>query len=250
MSNAVGRDALSPLPYPGVRRRLVAPLTYLGFRAANTTMAPWIHASDVVAHIAFGGAGLALAIGALLSRKGGRRHGGIGRLFIVCAGGVLATAVLAEALWPPKAWLYAATLSMAYQYVSSMRTLALRDRAPAGLDAIAALAALGAAVGLATWFAHLTPTRLGVPAAGWGALGWLVGVATYDLSRPLYPTFWRTQLRPLDHGLKMTGAAFAMGSAAAGNLLVAFQPWSQLAPAVLAPIVMIALTVAWVPRSP
>lgn len=208
-------------------------------------MVPSIHAFDVAAHIALGGVGLAVALGAILSRKGGRLHRGVGGLFVFCAGGVLLTAVLAEFVRPPKAWLFAATLSMAYQYIGSLRVLALKDRGPGRLDAVAAVSVIGAGAGLAAWFARLTPAQIGVSAAGWGALGWLVTVAAYDLSRPLYPILWRSRLRPLDHGIKMTGAAFAMASAAAGNLLVAFQPWSQLLPAILAPVVMGVITLAW-----
>ena len=212
-------------------------------------MAGHLHPPEVLAHIAFGGAGLALALGGVLSRKGGPFHRRVGQLFVLCAGGVLATAVIAELLRPPRAWLYAATLSMAYQYLGSIRALALRGRAPGGADSTAAVLTLGAATGLALWYARLTPAQLGVPAAGWGALGWVAVVAAYDLSRRFYLEAWRLWLRPLDHGLKMTGAAFAMTSAAAGNLLTAFQPWSQLAPATLAPIAMAPLTVAWVRTS-
>ncbi len=138
---------------------------------------------------------------------------------------------------------------MAYQYLGSIRALALRGRAPGEADATAAVLTLGAATGLAQWSARMTPAQLGVPAAGWGALGWVAVVAAYDLSRRFYLEAWRLWLRPLDHGLKMTGAAFAMTSAAAGNLLTAFQPWSQLAPATLAPIVMALLTATWVRTS-
>ncbi len=191
---------------------------------------------------------MALALGALASRKGERLHRGLGRLFVLCAGAVLATAVAAELLRPPKAWLYAATLSMAYQYLGSQRALALKDRAPSWPDGMAAMAALGVAAALVVWFSTLKPGRLGVVGAAWGALGWLTMVAVYDLSRFLYLELWRARMRPLDHGLKMTGAAFAMASAGAGNLLSGLQPWSQLAPAILAPIVMVALTAAWLAR--
>ena len=159
------------------------------------------------------------------------------------------TAVTAEILRPPKAWLYAATLSMAYQYLGSLRVLALKDRAPGWWDRLASFATLGAVGVLAIWFAGLSSARLGVAGAAWGALGWVTMVVFYDMTRPLYASLWRARVRPLDHGLKMTGAAFAMASAGAGNLLKGMQPWSQLAPAVLAPIVLVALTVAWL-RSP
>ena len=203
----------------------------------------------MAAHIGFGAAGLALAVGAMASRKGDRLHRGLGRIFVVCAGAVLATAAVAEILKPPKVWLLAATLSMAYQYLGSLRALALNTHGPDWKDAAAAIAALAVAAGLAGWFAVLGPAQLGVVGAAWGALGWLTMVAAYDLSRPLYLSLWRARLRPLDHGLKMTGAAFAMAAAGAGNLLKGLQPWSQLAPASLAPIVMIALAAAWLAQT-
>lgn len=53
--------------------------------------------------------------------------------------------------------------------------------------------------------------------------------------------------RPLDHGLKMTGAYFALASA--GNLFRDLQPWSQVGPSILGFAVRIALALAYLSRN-
>lgn len=54
--------------------------------------------------------------------------------------------------------------------------------------------------------------------------------------------------RPLDHGLKMTGAYFAMMSAGVGNIFRDLQPWSQVGPSAFGAIVMIMFAIAFFSR--
>ena len=199
-------------------------------------MAVSVHGFNILAHVGAGVAGLAVGAVALLARKGGPTHRGYGRIFVAIAGLVLATAVAADVLLSPPAWLYPATLSMAYPYFGSLRALALKDQAPRALDAAAALVTLAISAAL---YASLAGRPSGVPLVA--PLGWVALIAIYDLSRPLYASIWAARLRPLDHGLKMTSVFFAMASAGAGNLFRGFQPWSQVGPSFVGIVVMLVL---------
>ena len=105
------------------------------------------------------------------------------------------------------------------------------------LDAILAVAALGACGWLMLTMGQGNASR--PPVVGYSILGMLAAIATYDLSRHLWANAWRRHVREIDHGLKMTGAYFAMMSAGAGSLVREGQPWSQILPQAIGTLVMI-----------
>jgi len=74
-------------------------------------------------------------------------------------------------------------------------------------------------------------------------------IAIYDLSRHFWAQTWTARIRPLDHGLKMTGCYFAMLSAGLGNLVKSMQPWSQIGPSVLRTLVIAILAIAYFRRN-
>jgi len=209
-----------------------------------------VHIVNVAIHAIAGGLGLATGVVPLLSLKGGPAHRTFGRMFVAFAGMALAAAFSLEALFSQAAWIYPATLAVTYQYFGGLRSLALKGKRPGVLDAMAALIALGAFAGLyqALGGPWSRAGSLNAPVAG--ALGWVALVAVYDLTRPLWALTWTTRLRPLDHGLKMTGAFFAMASAGGGNLFKGFQPWSQIGPLVLGFAVMALMAGLWAARRP
>ena len=192
---------------------------------------------NIVVHIAVGAGGLVCGLWPLLSKKGGSIHRRSGSIFVVMAGIVLATAITADIFLDVPMALIAVTLSASYQYVSSLRSLALRNSCPSTADTMLALVALlGCAwivlskgAGTASW----------TPAIAYSTAAYVACIALYDLSRPLWAAYWMRRVRPLDHGLKMTGCYFAMLSSGAGNLLKHAQPWSQIIPSSLGIIVMV-----------
>lgn len=93
-------------------------------------------------------------------------------------------------------------------------------------------------------------TKSWTPAIGYSTLGFVCAVALYDLSRHFWRNAWLKHARSLDHGLKMTGAYFAMMSAGVGNVLRDLQPWSQVGPSMLGIFVMIGFTIAYFSRRP
>lgn len=201
---------------------------------------------NLVVHIGMGVAGLVCGLWPLLSSKGGRIHRRSGRVFVVMAGAVLGTAILADVFFDVPKALIAATLAASYQYVSSLRSLALRTRAPSAVDTILALAALTGCAWIA--LSKSSGTASWPPMIAYSTAAYVACIALYDLSRPFWAAYWLRHIRPLDHGLKMTGCYFAMLSSGSGNLLKHAQPWSQIVPSSLGIIVMIAMLVGYLSR--
>jgi hypothetical protein len=197
-------------------------------------------------HLIAGAIGLLIGLVPLLSSKGGRTHRRFGRMVVWLGAVVLGTALFSVSQGGAPMALTAVTLSAGYQYVGSLRALALRDRGPGWVDALLAFAAIT----LAAWMLmqNAPGNASWPPALAYGTLGFLATIVIYDLSRYAWRPLWQRRIRPLDHGLKMTGFYFAMASAGAGNLLRGWQPWSQLLPSMLGTLAMLALTVAYLRR--
>ena len=204
------------------------------------------HQLNAGAHIAMGVFGLLTGLIPLCSRKGSTLHRRMGRLFAWLAGIVLITAVIADLFFPVPMTLVAVTLSASYQYISSLRALHLRASPPGLLDAALAVVTLLAcalfSLSMGKGNASFTP------AIGYATVGYVAMVAIYDLSRGFWGELWLARVRPLDHGLKMTGVYFAMLSAGAGNLLRGLQPWSQILPSIIGTLVLVLLAVRYTGR--
>lgn len=194
---------------------------------------------NLAVHIGMGAAGLLCGLFPLLSTKGGNVHRRGGRIFVIFAGIALGAAILADVFLHEPVGLLAATLSATYQYVGGLRSLTLRARAPSIVDTSLACAALAGCA----WLVSLKDagTISWTPMMGYSTAAYVACIAIYDLSRPFWATYWCSYVRPLDHGLKMTGCYFAMLSSGAGNLLKHLQPWSQVIPSSLGIIVMMVL---------
>lgn len=204
------------------------------------------HSLNVWTHVGAGALALMVGVLPLFSAKGGRLHRASGRAFVAIGAVVLGTALIGNVFYDPPAPLIAATMAAGYQYLSSLRALNLRDRGPGLIDAALALAGVAGSVALLVYMG--SGTKSWTPVIGYSTLGYTSAVALYDLSRYLWRDIWRKHARPLDHGLKMTGAYFAMMSAGVGNVLRDFQPWSQVGPSVLGVAAMIALAGAYLMR--
>lgn len=193
-----------------------------------------MHTLNILTHIAAGCAALALGLFPLLTAKGSRWHRFTGWLFVAAGTLVLGCAVIGITFFPQPAPLIMATLSASYQFIGGLRALKRVNH----LDTVMALATLGACVWLALNMHNANASW--PPMIGYSILGFLSTITLYDLSRPLWRAMW-ARMRHIDHGLKMTGAYFAMASAGLGNLWPAGQPWSQLAPSLIGLVVMVLL---------
>lgn len=202
-------------------------------------MAP-LHMANVTIHVVAATFALIVGLVSLFSAKGGAAHRRAGKLVLPAAITVAVTAVIGVLVDPSRPALTAITISATYQLVSAMRALwlrGLRNRPLGVLDAMIAVAGLGAALWLLMTMGPGTPSF--TPAIGYSAIGFVTLLSCYDLSRFAWQELWKRKVWPIDHGLKMVGFYFAMVSAAAGNLLREFQPWSQVIPSVIGVITLI-----------
>ncbi|AQR62098.1 hypothetical protein BZG35_10920 [Brevundimonas sp. LM2] len=205
------------------------------------------HQLNVASHVGTGALALLIGLVPLFSRKGGPLHRWSGRATVGLGAVVLASAVIADVLFDPPAPLVAATLSAGYQYLSGLRTLALKRAGPGWPDVALALTGLGLVTLLGL---HMgSGTASWPPAIGYATIGFIATVIVYDLSRHLWIGLWRRQVRPLDHGVKMIGFYFAMLSARAGNLLEQWQPLSQVLPSAIGMVAMVGFVV-WYSLNP
>lgn len=199
------------------------------------------HTLNVLSHVATGTLALLIGLVPMFSRKGGPLHRWSGRATVGLGAVVLGSAVIADILFDPPAPLVAATLSAGYQYLSGLRTLALKQAGPGWPDALLALARLGL-VGLLGL--HMgSGTASWPPAIGYATIGFIATIIVYDLSRHLWIATWRRHVRPLDHGVKMIGFWFAMLSAGAGNALEQWQPISQVLPSAIGMVAMVGFVI-------
>jgi hypothetical protein len=189
------------------------------------------HTLNVTIHVIAASFALLVGLASLFSAKGGATHRRAGKYILPAAVIAATTAVIGVIVDPSRPALTAITISATYQLVSGMRALWLRgaqDR-PFGLfDAMIAIGGLSAALWLLLSMGPSTPSF--TPAIGYSAVGYVTFLSCYDLSRFFWQKLWKRKVWPIDHGLKMVGFYFALVSAAAGNLLRDFQPWSQVVP--------------------
>jgi uncharacterized membrane protein len=191
----------------------------------------WLHTLNITIHVLFGTGALVLGTIQLLSHKGGARHRRVGTLFVRAGWVVVATAAIGLGLFRFGAFLAVLTLLVGYWLHSGMRALRIRDGGPSRQDAIAATSAL---ITVAV-FAYFLPRIQSpwVPAITYSTLATLALLATYDLSRFLFPKRWFESLWLYEHVVKMIGAHGAMAAAFAGTVLAFLQPVSQIAPSVI-----------------
>jgi len=187
-----------------------------------------LHALNVVVHVAAGVVALIVGVVPLVARKGGIPHRRFGRVFVGVGAVVLIAAAFGDVFYGAPPALVGATIAAGYGYLSGLRALALRAHGPTGTDAALAVAGI---VGCAFLLVFMGPgTASWTPAIGYSTVGYVATLAVYDLSRFAWSRAWLAHARPLDHGLKMTGAYFGMMSAGFGNLFPDAQPWSQVGP--------------------
>ena len=210
-----------------------------------------LHAANITIHVIAASFALLVGLASLFSAKGGATHRRAGKYVLPAAVIAATTAVIGVMVDPSRPALTAITLSATYQLVSGMRALwlrGLRDHSFDGFDIIIALSGSGAALWLLLTMGPSSPSF--TPAIGYSAVGYVTLLSGYDLSRFAWQKLWKRKVWPIDHGLKMVGFYFALVSAAAGNLLRDFQPWSQVIPSVLGVIALIVFTTFYFRRTP
>jgi hypothetical protein len=122
-------------------------------------------------------------------------------------------------------------LLVSYQTLGGWRSALRRGRGPGLVDGALTLAGCAGALLLIA----LIDTRGPLVVSVLGAMGMLL---TWDTVRCLFPSHWHARLWRYEHSYKMTAGLFGMLSAASGNVLASWQPWSQLLPSAAGVIVI------------
>jgi uncharacterized membrane protein len=188
----------------------------------------WPHSLNIAVHVVCGTAALILGMIQLFSSKGGEQHRRMGTWFVRAGWAVVATAAIGLALFRFGAFLAVLTMLVGYWMHSGMRALRIRHTGPALQDAVASIGGLMAVAVFLLFLPRIQSPW--VPAITYSTLGSLATLATYDLSRFLFPKRWFESLWLYEHVVKMIGAHGAIVAAFAGTVLSSLQPFSQIAP--------------------
>ncbi|MDO3388234.1 hypothetical protein QWI17_20475 [Gilvimarinus sp. SDUM040013] len=202
---------------------------------------------NVSTHIFAGSLILLLGVGSLLTEKGSSRHKWFGRYFLWGYSVVLFSAIIGVMFFRSPPALAAVTLAATYGFVSGYRSLRMKHYGPGALDQSFALIAL-ALCGYFMTVLHSGGSSSWPPAMGYSTISIVSTYALYDVSRVLWRKKWVKSVWPIDHGVKMVGAYFAAASAASGNILRDFQPWSQVMPSVIGTVITLWLVYRYIAK--
>lgn len=196
------------------------------------------HLSNLALHIGAGIAAIGVGLLILAAPKGTLQHRKRGRLFVMLALGVCASAAVGTLFFRFIPTFAVLTLLVSYQLLSGWHVLHTRAAGPNLIDALLTACALA-------WVLRLLPALFGgggmagaAPGVVHASLGTLAMLLAYDAARWCFPRHWHALLWRHEHIYKMVASLFGMVSSAAGNLLTAGQPWSQLLPSMLGLIVI------------
>lgn len=191
------------------------------------------HTVNLAAHIGAGGIGILIGIAILLRDKGTFLHRRLGRAFSVVTLLVSLTATIGLIAFRFMPLFAILTLLTSYQLISGWRAARLKDRGPQFVDALlTALASITTVLLLPTLFTASTHGNA-QPMVVISTLAALALILAYDTLRWLFPRRWFVRLWRFEHIYKLISSFSALTSAFAGNVLIAGQPWSQIAPSVI-----------------
>lgn len=194
------------------------------------------HLANLAIHVGAGTAGLLLGFLILAQPKGTTRHRRLGRWFCIATLVVSCSAIAGLALFRFVPLFAVLSVLVPYQLLGGWHAARTRGRGPDALDAawtllaviatLALLPALGAAAGAA-------------PVVVRASLAGLALLLAYDTLRWLFPRRWHARLWRYEHAYKLVSSIFGMLSALAGNVVRAWQPWSQLLPSLAGAAVIV-----------
>ena len=207
-----------------------------------------IQAINIFTHIISGGLLLVLGLIPMVAVKGSASHKRFGRGYVVIYWVVLFTAVIGVLFFRSPPALMATTLVAFYGFVSGVRALKIKACGPQLLDNLISVMAIAVSLSMLVVMSK-NASGAWSPTMGYSVLGFMVTYALYDLSRNCWRKLWMNKLWAIDHGFKLVGSYFALASAASGNLLRDFQPWSAITPTIVGTIVSFLLIYLFIRKS-
>jgi uncharacterized membrane protein len=195
------------------------------------------HLLNIGVHVLAGVVGILIAVGVLLRRKGDARHRRAGRWFIGCGAVLVVTATIGGIAFTFRPLFALLTLLVGYQLLGAWRSVQFQRAGPGRVDLLCTVvAAMVAGLLLPTLHAN---GGNATPIVIQATLGALFALLAYDLIRFVLPQQWRAGLWPYEHAYKMLGAFAGMLSAFAGNVLIRWQPWSQVLPSLFGGVLVL-----------
>lgn len=194
-----------------------------------------LHNLNIFIHVSAGTLGILVGILAYASRKGGRSHARWGQVFLFMMALVVLTALNGVLFFVVQPFLTVVSFQSFYYSYSGYRILKTKDRGFTQMDFLV--------MGLVLFVigAFLSKLYLDNSIIVWNRsvvyymLLYIGMIVCFDMMRYVFPKrlkmprgFWL-----YEHIFKMTSAFVALVSAGMGTVLVAWEPYNQIIPAVL-----------------
>jgi hypothetical protein len=194
------------------------------------------HLANLAIHVGAGTAGLALGFLILAQPKGTARHRRLGRWFCIATLVVSCSALAGLVLFRFVPLFAILTVLVPYQLVAGWHAARTRENGP---DALDAAWTLFAAVATLLLLPALAGPAGATPVVVHASLAGLALLLAYDTVRWLFPRRWFARLWRYEHAYKLISSIFGMLSALVGNVVRAWQPWSQLLPSLAGAVVIL-----------
>ncbi|MEM6319776.1 MAG: hypothetical protein AAF960_19040 [Bacteroidota bacterium] len=189
-------------------------------------------------HIFCGIVAILVGIFPYFTQKGGRNHALSGRLFLALMGVVIFTAFAGVLFFRDRPFLTIVTLLSTYTSYSGYRVLKTKDRGFERQDVTFMLFVLS--MTLYFIFRFQTANVVWHISVVYYLIAYVFLIVGFDLLRYFFPKitpqkgFWL-----YEHIYKMTSSFSALISAGAGSLLVAYEPYNQIIPAIFGTVWLI-----------
>lgn len=190
---------------------------------------------NISIHILFGIIAIFIGLAPYLTEKGGRYHRLSGRLFLGLMAIVIITALNGVIFFRDRPFLTIVTLLSFYTSYSGYRVLKTKEKGFTQPDFMVMLLVIGMALYFVAHFK--TANILWHASVVYYLLGYVFVIVGFDLIRYFFPNLIRVKNFWLyDHIYKMTASFSALISAGAGTVLVAYEPYNQILPAIFSTI--------------
>ncbi|MEP7142350.1 MAG: hypothetical protein ABI707_05755 [Ferruginibacter sp.] len=200
-----------------------------------------MHSVNILTHITAGTIALLFGIIALTTRKGGRTHKRVGKLFLMLLIFVIITGLLGVFVFNRNTFLLVITVLSAYNGFSGYRILQTKSNEPKLPDISVAIISLISVSYFLYYFNSIG--MIWAPVIIYSTVGALLFLITYDFARYLIPRAKYKKLWLYEHIYKMIGAFTALLAAFIGTVFVKYQPYSQVLPSVLGILLQIGFIV-------